>query len=72
MAVTRTLVPVEKLYTKAEAAEQLNVPLRFVERCVFQRRVRVIRLGRHIRIPESALAELLTVGTTPAQPDHRR
>ena len=32
MSVTRTLVPVEKLYTKAEAAEQLNVPLRFVER----------------------------------------
>jgi excisionase family DNA binding protein len=67
MAATNTLVPVEKLYTKAEAAQQLNVPLRFVERCVFQRRVRVIRLGRHIRIPESALAELLTLGTTPAQ-----
>lgn len=72
MATARILVPVEKLYTKAEAAEQLNVPLRFVERCVFQRRVRVIRLGRHVRIPESALAELLTVGTTPAQPDRRR
>ena len=72
MSVTRSLVPVEKLYTKAEAAEQLNVPLRFVERCVFQRRVRVIRLGRHVRIPESALAELLTIGTTPAQTDRRR
>ena len=59
------VVPIEKLYTKAEAAEQLNVPLRFVERCVFQRRLRVVRLGRHIRIPESALAELMTVGTTP-------
>lgn len=70
MAVTRTLVPVEKLYTKAEAAEQLNVPLRFVERCVSQRRVRVIRLGRHIRIPESALAELMTVGNSPARPVH--
>ena len=62
---TSPVVPIEKLYTKAEAAEQLNVPLRFVERCVFQRRVRVVRLGRHIRIPESALAELMTVGTTP-------
>lgn len=68
MPALRELVAIEKLYTKAEAAEQLNVPLRFVERCVTQRRVRVIRLGRHIRIPESALAELLTAATTPARP----
>jgi excisionase family DNA binding protein len=67
MAAIQTPAPVEKLYTKAEAAEQLNVPLRFVERCVFQRRVGVVRLGRHIRIPESALAEFLSVSTTPAQ-----
>ena len=60
----RQLVEIERLYTKAEAASQLNVPLRFVERCVFQKRVRVVRLGRHVRIPESALAELLTDGTT--------
>ncbi len=64
--------PIEKLYTKAEAAEQLNVPLRFVERCVYQRRIRVIRLGRHVRIPESALSELMNSGTTEAQPSTRR
>ena len=51
-----------------EAAAQLNVPVRFVERCVFQRRIRVVRLGRHVRIPESALAELMTDGTTPSRP----
>ena len=68
MPISRTLVEVEKLYTKAEAAEQLNVPVRFVERCVSQRRVRVIRLGRHIRIPQSALAELLTACNCPARP----
>ena len=62
------LVEVERLYTKAEAAAQLNVPVRFVERCVFQRRIRVVRLGRHVRIPESALAELMTDGTTPSRP----
>ena len=65
MPTQRNLVEIEKLYTKAEAAEQLNVPVRFVERCVSQRRIRVIRLGRHIRIPESALAELLTAGNSP-------
>ena len=63
------LVEVERLYTKAEAAAQLNVPVRFVELwCVFQRRIRVVRLGRHVRIPESALAELMTDGTTPSRP----
>jgi excisionase family DNA binding protein len=65
MPAQRNLVDIEKLYTKAEAAEQLNVPVRFVERCVSQRRIRVIRLGRHIRIPESALAELMTAGDSP-------
>ena len=65
MPATRNLVDIEKLYTKAEAAEQLNVPVRFVERCVSQKRIRVIRLGRHIRIPESALAELMTAGYSP-------
>jgi excisionase family DNA binding protein len=65
MPAQRNLIEIEKLYTKAEAAEQLNVPVRFVERCVSQRRIRVIRLGRHIRIPESALAELMTAGNSP-------
>ena len=67
MPAQQNLVEIEKLYTKAEAAEQLNVPVRFVERCVSQRRIRVIRLGRHIRIPESALAELLTAGNSPSR-----
>ena len=54
MPAARNLVEVERLYTKAEAVGQLNVPVRFVERCVSQRRVRVIRLGRHIRIPQAS------------------
>ena len=62
---TRDLTTIEKLYTKSEAAAQLNVPVRFVERCVSQRRVRFIRIGRYIRIPESAIAELLTAGESP-------
>ena len=62
---TRDLITIEKLYTKSEAAAQLNVPVRFVERCVSQRRVRFIRVGRYIRIPESAIAELLTAGESP-------
>jgi excisionase family DNA binding protein len=47
----------ERLYTKAEAAEALNVSPRFMERCVVERRIRFVRVGRHIRIPASALTE---------------
>ena len=62
---TREYAPIEKLYTKSEAAQQLNVPVRFVDRCVSQRRVRFVRVGRYIRIPESAIAEFLTGGESP-------
>ena len=62
---TREYAPIEKLYTKSEAAQQLNVPVRFVDRCVSQRRVRFVRVGRYIRIPESAIAEFLTAGESP-------
>ena len=56
----------ERLYTKDEAAAALNVSLRFVERCITQRRIRFVRVGRHIRIPESALVELIDLGTVPS------
>jgi excisionase family DNA binding protein len=55
----------ERLLTKAEAAEVLNVTLRFVNRCVVERRVRFVRVGRHIRIPASALDEFIAEQTVP-------
>ena len=55
------------LLTKAEAAARLNVPLRYIERCVAEHRVRVVRLGRHIRIPESALTDMIRAATSPAR-----
>ena len=57
----------ETLYTKSEAAELLNVPLRFVERITSDHRIRFVRVGRHIRIPESAIAEFVEQAT-----DHPR
>jgi excisionase family DNA binding protein len=52
-------VPLERLYTKMEAAEALNVSPRFMDRCVVERRIRFVRVGRHIRIPASALTEFV-------------
>ncbi|MGH9188038.1 MAG: helix-turn-helix domain-containing protein [Acidimicrobiales bacterium] len=33
-----------------EAAEFLNVPIRFVRRIIYERRIAVVRLGRHVRL----------------------
>ena len=52
---TRTLN--DRLYTREEAADALNVTLRFITRCVQERRIRYVRVGRMVRIPESALIE---------------
>jgi excisionase family DNA binding protein len=54
---------IEPLYTKPEAAELLNVSVRFVSRCVFERRIRFVKVGGLIRIPHSAIVELLDQGT---------
>ena len=54
---------VDRLLTKAECADRLNVGPRFVERCVVQRRIRFVRVGRFIRIPESAIDEFVRAGT---------
>jgi excisionase family DNA binding protein len=40
----------------------LNVTGRFIERLIAERRVRFVKLGRHVRIPESAIAELIDDG----------
>ena len=59
----RTSATLEPLYTKPESAELLNVPLRFVERITSDHRIRFVRVGRHIRIPESAIAEFVEHAT---------
>jgi excisionase family DNA binding protein len=53
----------DRLFTRKEAAERLNVTLRFVTRCVQERRIRYVRVGRLIRIPEAALNEYIATHT---------
>ena len=52
-----------KLLTVLEAADALNVQERFVRRLVAERRIVVVHVGRHVRIPESAVAEFIQAGT---------
>jgi excisionase family DNA binding protein len=52
----------ERLLTLEEAAETLGTKPRFTRRLVTERRIRFTRVGRHVRIPESALREFIAAG----------
>jgi excisionase family DNA binding protein len=52
----------ERLLTVAEAAAVLSTSERFPRRLIEQRRIRFVRVGRHVRIPESALHEFIEAG----------
>lgn len=54
--------PTERLLTVADAAEVLGTSDRFPRRLIEERRIRFVRLGRHVRIPESALREFIAAG----------
>jgi excisionase family DNA binding protein len=54
--------PAERLLTVAEVAELLSTSERFPRRLIEQRRIRFVRVGRHVRIPESALREFIASG----------
>lgn len=54
---------VERLLTVDEVAELLGTTDRFPRRLIMERRIRFIRVGRHVRIPESAVREFIQSGT---------
>lgn len=60
---------IDRLLTLEEAAELLGTKPRFT-----RRRIRFARVGRHIRIPESALREFINAGMVEPVTDwaHRR
>ncbi|HEX9032770.1 MAG TPA: excisionase family DNA-binding protein [Streptosporangiaceae bacterium] len=52
----------ERLLTVTEVAELLGTSERFPRRLIDERRIRFVRVGRHVRIPESALREFILAG----------
>lgn len=60
----------ERLLTVRQAAELLGTSERFPRRLVAERRIRFVRVGRHVRIPVSALGEFILAGTV--EPVRRR
>jgi excisionase family DNA binding protein len=53
----------ERLLSVSEAAERLGTTTRFPRRLIAEKRIRFVRLGRHVRIPESAIREFVEAGT---------
>lgn len=63
---------VERLLTVAEVAELLGTSDRFPRRLITERRIRYVRVGRHVRIPVSAVREFIDAGLVePARPGGR-
>jgi excisionase family DNA binding protein len=61
-----TLPDMDVLLTKRQAAELFNVEERFITRCVFEKRISYVKVGRHVRIPVNALRRYVdanTIGT---------
>jgi excisionase family DNA binding protein len=61
----------DRLLTVDETAKMLNTGVRFVRRLIAERRIWYTRVGRHVRIPESAVREFIEAGmvrpVTPAR-----
>jgi excisionase family DNA binding protein len=62
----------ERLLTVAEVAELLGTTDRFPRRLITERRIRFVRVGRHVRIPESAVSEFIRAGTVEPVASYRR
>lgn len=63
----------DRLLTVAQVADLLATNDRYPRRLIAERRIRFVRVGRHVRIPESALREFIEAGTVePISVLHRR
>lgn len=54
----------DRMLTVDEAADMLGTRPRFARRLIDERRIRYVHVGRHVRIPESAILEFIEAGTT--------
>jgi excisionase family DNA binding protein len=57
------VVTVERLLTVDQVAELLGTTVRFPRRLIVERRITFVKVGRHVRIPESAVADFIAANT---------
>ncbi|MET9700675.1 excisionase family DNA-binding protein [Streptomyces sp. NPDC006529] len=60
----------ERFLSVVQVAELLGTTVRFPRRLVEERRITYVKVGRHVRIPESAVREYLVANTV--EPRRRR
>ncbi|MFJ6696480.1 excisionase family DNA-binding protein [Streptomyces sp. NPDC091272] len=62
----------EKYLSVPEVAELLGTTERFPRRLIAERRITFVKVGRHVRIPESALTAFIEAHTVePIRPRRR-
>ena len=70
--INKESLSLEPLLTVDQAGELLNTGPRFPRRLIAERRIRFVRVGRYVRIPESALREFIAAGMVePVRPRRR-
>jgi excisionase family DNA binding protein len=52
--------------TVGEVAERLGTTVRFPRRLIAERRIRYVKVGRHVRIPEVAVDDWIAASTIEA------
>ena len=55
----------EQLLSVEAVAERLDTTPRFVRRLIAERRIEYHKVGRHVRVRESVLAEFIEAGKVP-------
>ena len=53
----------DRLLSVAEAADMLGTTERFPRRLIAERRIEFVKVGKHVRIPESAVSAFVAAGT---------
>jgi excisionase family DNA binding protein len=66
------VVRTQRLLTVDEVAERFGTSVRFPRRLIAERRIKFVRIGRHVRIPEAAVVEMIEAGTVEAIDRRRR
>ena len=58
--------PAVQLLTVEEAAKRMSTSVRFIRRLIAERRIEFVKVGRHVRISEPALAAFINAGRVQA------
>jgi excisionase family DNA binding protein len=51
-----------RLLTVEAAADRISTSVRFIRRLIAERRIEFVKVGRHVRISEAALAHFIEAG----------